>query len=356
MPVHNKLVRDKIPEIIEKSGKTAHCRILNDEEYLTELDRKLNEECAEYQADKTIEELADMLEVMYAIAEARGYSVSELERVRAEKAEKRGDFKDCIYLEWAEDLNSEYGNKIKAYYELINDVRNCPKLADCNKSCKVQLQKCEFCNEINLWSYWQGGINNLNAKILVVGQDWGTYNYGSDATIEYIKSKDNNSDNRYMDNNQSETDNNLCQLFEHIGYDIRNEDCSDLFFTNFVLCYREKGLSGGFERKWADNCSDYFVRLVKIIQPKIIICLGKNVYNGVMRSFGKKIPVENFNKVIENGKRTLRIDGIDSDVHIFPMAHCGNLGTYNRNDGMKTKYDDKLYLQKRDWEAIKEVL
>lgn len=102
MIIHNKLVRDRIPEIIEKSGKTAYRRILNNEEYIEELDRKLNEECAEYQADKSIEELADMLEVMYAIAQARGYSIEELEQIRAEKAVKRGGFKDKIYLEKVE--------------------------------------------------------------------------------------------------------------------------------------------------------------------------------------------------------------------------------------------------------------
>ena len=102
MIIHNKLVRDRIPEIIEKSGKTAYYRILNNEEYIEELDRKLNEECAEYKEDKSIEELADMLEVIYAIAQARGYSIEELEQVRAEKAEKRGGFKDRIYLEKVE--------------------------------------------------------------------------------------------------------------------------------------------------------------------------------------------------------------------------------------------------------------
>ncbi len=103
MPMHNKLVRDKIPDIIKGTGKVSHCHILSDEEYLSELDRKLNEECAEYQTDKSLEELADMLEVMYAIAEARGYSVAELEKVRAEKAEKRGGFKEKIYLESVDD-------------------------------------------------------------------------------------------------------------------------------------------------------------------------------------------------------------------------------------------------------------
>lgn len=103
MPVHNKLVRDRIPEIIEKSGKIPHCHILDENRYLAELDRKLNEECAEYQADKSIEELADMLEVMYAIAVARGYSADELEKVRAEKAAERGVFNDRIFLESVDD-------------------------------------------------------------------------------------------------------------------------------------------------------------------------------------------------------------------------------------------------------------
>lgn len=96
---HNKLVRDRIPEIINATGKQAVTRVLSNEEYLAELDRKLTEECVEYQADKSIEEMADVLEVLYAIAEARGYSVEELERVRAAKAEKRGGFADRIFLE-----------------------------------------------------------------------------------------------------------------------------------------------------------------------------------------------------------------------------------------------------------------
>jgi predicted house-cleaning noncanonical NTP pyrophosphatase (MazG superfamily) len=97
--IHNKLVRDKIPEIIVQSGKKAVCRTLSDSEYIEQLDRKLNEECAEYQADKSIEEMADVLEVLYAIAKARGYSVGELERIRSEKAAKRGGFAEKIFLE-----------------------------------------------------------------------------------------------------------------------------------------------------------------------------------------------------------------------------------------------------------------
>ena len=92
MPSYQKLVRDRIPEIIEAAGKKPVTHILDEAAYLDELDRKLNEECAEYQESKSLEELADMLEVMYAIAEARGYSVAELEAIREKKAAERGGF------------------------------------------------------------------------------------------------------------------------------------------------------------------------------------------------------------------------------------------------------------------------
>ena len=92
-----KLVRDRIPEIIRNDGKKQIIEILSNEEYLKELDKKLNEEVAEYQADKSIEEMADILEVLYAVCEARGHSVEELLQVKEFKREKRGGFKDKIY-------------------------------------------------------------------------------------------------------------------------------------------------------------------------------------------------------------------------------------------------------------------
>ena len=95
---HNKLIRDRIPEIIAASGKTCVTEILSDEEYLRMVDAKLDEELAEYHKDQNIEELADLMEVIYAAALARGYTLEELERVRTEKAAKRGAFVKKILL------------------------------------------------------------------------------------------------------------------------------------------------------------------------------------------------------------------------------------------------------------------
>lgn len=95
---YNKLVRDRIPEIIQASGKMCSTEILPDEDYLKYLDAKLDEELAEYHKDQNIEELADLLEVVHVAALARGYTLEELEQVRAEKAAKRGSFEKRILL------------------------------------------------------------------------------------------------------------------------------------------------------------------------------------------------------------------------------------------------------------------
>ena len=98
MKQYHKLVRDRIPEIIETDGKTCVCETLSDQDYLSLLDQKLNEELAEYQESKSLEELADLLEVIQTVVKARGWTVEDLERVRADKASKRGGFEKKILL------------------------------------------------------------------------------------------------------------------------------------------------------------------------------------------------------------------------------------------------------------------
>ena len=95
---YNKLVRDNIPAIIEAKGAACETEILSDTDYLRLLDAKLDEELAEYHQDQNLEELADLMEVIYACAKARGYTLAELESVRTEKATKRGGFDRKILL------------------------------------------------------------------------------------------------------------------------------------------------------------------------------------------------------------------------------------------------------------------
>ena len=96
--VYNKLVRDKIPAIIESKGKRANIRILSDDEYTAELTRKLDEEVSEFHKDKNLEELADILEVVYALTENIGCSKEELFAVNEKKRAERGGFQDRVFL------------------------------------------------------------------------------------------------------------------------------------------------------------------------------------------------------------------------------------------------------------------
>lgn len=107
MPIYNKLVRDRIPEVIESTGKQFSTRILNEKEYIKELKNKSFEELQEYvnaeNDENAIEELADLLEIIHALAKCHGASFENVEEVRRMKAQKRGGFEKKIFLIEVED-------------------------------------------------------------------------------------------------------------------------------------------------------------------------------------------------------------------------------------------------------------
>lgn len=95
-----KLVRDRVPEIIRNAGKTPITRKLTDEtEYMTELFLKLDEEVAEFKESMDTINLADILEVVYALGECYGLTHQQLDHIKDQKALARGDFSDRVYLE-----------------------------------------------------------------------------------------------------------------------------------------------------------------------------------------------------------------------------------------------------------------
>lgn len=95
---YHKLVRDKIPAIIEQNGQVPVVRILGDAEYAYYLEQKLDEEVSEFHKDKNVEELADILEVVYALAENMGHTKEELLEACQKKHDERGGFRDRIFL------------------------------------------------------------------------------------------------------------------------------------------------------------------------------------------------------------------------------------------------------------------
>ncbi|MRH41587.1 phosphoribosyl-ATP pyrophosphohydrolase [Aquibacillus halophilus] len=103
MPTYNKLVRDKIPEIIKEDGKSFTSKILSNEEYRDSLYRKLVEEVEEListdSSSEVVEEAADVIEVIEALIKLNGSTIQEVEQVKADKKDRRGGFDKRIFLQ-----------------------------------------------------------------------------------------------------------------------------------------------------------------------------------------------------------------------------------------------------------------
>ncbi len=102
MKVYNKLVRDKIPQVIEEDGRKCETSIVSKEQLLPLLEDKLKEEVNEFMQDRNLEELADIMEVAFGLAENLGYSEEDLLKKREEKKEARGGFKEGVFLKTVE--------------------------------------------------------------------------------------------------------------------------------------------------------------------------------------------------------------------------------------------------------------
>ena len=244
--------------------------------------------------------------------------------------------------------------KDERYALLIEKVRNSYPSIHQNQLSELGLYWCDDCQEINLWTYWQGR-GHLNASVMLVGQDWGSpWDPSSGNTMEQVCMANQGMDYDYLLNNPSITDCNLSELFCHIGFpDIRHPH-GELFFTNYILGYRNHGTSGGYRKKWAEHAGEHFRELANIVEPNVILCLGKTTFEGVVGSLNvaERICVGRYNAFIESDKNPVSVvlDG-GKMVHVFALAHCGALGTMNRNRG-HVKSEDPLEAQKRDWEKI----
>jgi len=100
---YNKLVRDKIPEIIKSKGENPRTHMADDKEYLKKLGEKLLEEINEFLEQNNKEELADIMEVIDAVCEFKGWNKKDIEDIQKKKAEERGSFSNRIILDEVED-------------------------------------------------------------------------------------------------------------------------------------------------------------------------------------------------------------------------------------------------------------
>jgi len=183
-------------------------------------------------------------------------------------------------------------------------------------------------NEIEPWAQWQ---NNLNAKILLVGQEFSdldTY-IKTEGKVEFAHDK-----YAYPSNK------NLNEFFKLLGYDIGHPSKPNLtnpiFFTNAVMGLKTPPMSANFKSSWLTESRDLFLKpLIDIINPRIIITVGAMATKSVARIYNVK--VSSHANMVDNSP----INDV-GDTKVFPVYHTGGLGLRNR----------RKELQITDWRKI----
>ncbi|MBS1643444.1 MAG: uracil-DNA glycosylase family protein [Bacteroidetes bacterium] len=184
--------------------------------------------------------------------------------------------------------------------------------------------KIAFDEHLNAWGYWHG---NLNADILLIGQDFGDYNY-------YI-----NNDGK--DDPTNATNVKLSYLFGELGIDIGQSDNPNtnakLYFTNAVLGVKKGGMAAPIKKAWyADTAKKFIKPLIQLIEPKTIIAMGSKAYEVI--SIIYNLDQKRMKEVVDTNPILL-----DDNKKLFVVYHCSNLGIANRS----------FIKQCEDWRKIK---
>ncbi len=203
---------------------------------------------------------------------------------------------------------------------------------------KISYQNCpEWQNgdQINLWTYWQGyQIKDVDqgVDILLVGQDWGNPTADNNQkTMESIRAIQRGEDTIYF--SDSTTDKNMVELFTCLECDITKKDPGKrLFFTNYSLGYRSGKQIGNMTKTLLRQDKELFESLVSAIKPRIIICLGKLVYETVSDK-----RVYTFSKTLTSGVPFCSDYPGNSRIKVYGVAHCGGFGSKNAGGMEKMK-------------------
>jgi uracil-DNA glycosylase len=222
-------------------------------------------------------------------------------------------------------------NKIKAYQDLVNSRKAC-QLCDGLTNPSAINDGIFDSNHIGPWSRWQG---NLNSELMIIGQDWGD--------IKYFQ------DNKGYEKDDNPSNNMIRSLLASIDIEIpqpskSNETKNPIFLTNAILCLKKGGLSGPVKKRWFDNCGHNFLRpLIGIMQPKIVVTLGKYAYEIMCKVYG--FPKVKFREaIIFQGSGFF----LKNDIRYFPVYHCSRLVI---NSKTRT-FEEQI----ADWQKIRRAI
>ena len=183
-------------------------------------------------------------------------------------------------------------------------------------------------DQINLWTYWQGyqlkDVDKKGVDILLVGQDWGNPERNPDVRKRIEEIQAGKAGAFYL-SDASPTDLRMKDLFEILGCNISKIDPGKrLFFTNYSLGYRSGPETGGMTKALMRMDRKLFDDLVKTINPKLIICLGRLTFEMVSGTVA-----DGFLNTLKKGIPLVATYVNDSKIPVYGVAHCGARGTSN---------------------------
>jgi len=208
-------------------------------------------------------------------------------------------------------------NKRAAYADLVQARKAC---AVCGAALTNPAQYCggaHDCDEIGTWSRWRG---DLDAAVMVVGQDWGDVGYFER--------------NRGLDDPVNPTNVALVALMREAGIDLGA--ATGVFLTNAILCLKGGNMQATVTREWFEACGPRFLRpLIELVQPRVLVTLGAHAYASVARLYG--LERRRFRAAVET---PAGIELPPAGPRLFPMYHCGRriLNTHRGMDAQRTDW------------------
>ena len=214
-------------------------------------------------------------------------------------------------------------NKQEAYAALVGLRKGCRRCGEILTNPADPTCCAGDSEQIGPWSRWQG---KLDAKLVIVGQDWGDKRY-----FDKYEGRDQAQGNT--------TNENLQKLLSSIGIQVkrpRDSQTQVAFFTNLILCLKHGGLQESVEDQWMTTCArEFLLPLVGIVQPKVVVALGLDVTKTILGAYNLKHRKSwAMSRLMEEGPYWL-----NKDMRLFPVYHCGAKGV-NMNRPLEKQFAD----------------